>query len=356
MAAPAPVVKPTSAAAPTPVVAPAVAVAPGATPTTGGGVGVAPFKAVTPRPGVHDDTGLPNTATPGTDNYNVQRNKNAETATAIQKAAVEKQLEAQLQEQKARLERETHAANVDVDVKAEADKASNKIYGEDYANIPKEKDKAALAIDSADRIIKMADDPTYKKLMGYFNGGNKSATALVGFLNNVPGHLFDKERVENTLVSLGFNQKEREKFEQLKRDSNALGIEYTGQVFPGARLGIGLEKLGQMGKGVSSDYTPETNKLFAKVTKNNAEFVINGHRLFRDQWAPEHPGKTWGDFIQSREYDNMLDKHIEKQQALTNGTPIKIEKLSVEDAKKAGSVSSAGATGSILDKYKVRKP
>ena len=363
--APAPVVKPAAPAAAPAAVAPAAApaavapaaapaaVAPSATPTTGSGVGVAPFKAVAPRPGVHDDTGLPNTATPGTDNYNVQRNKNAETATAIQKAAAEKQLEAQLQEQKARLERETHAANVNVDTAAEADKASNKIYGEEFAKVPLEKERASNTIAAADRVIQLADDPTYKKLMGYFNGGNKAASLLVGVLNNVPGHLFDKDRMESAMTSLGFNEAERTKFNQLKTDSASLGIEYTANMFKGARLGIGLEKLGSTGKGVSSDFTPATNKLFAQVTKNNAEFVLNGHRTFRDQWAPEHPGKTWGDFIQSREYDSMLDNHLANQRALTAGTPVRVERLSPEAAREAARTGSpTPPRTSILDQYR----
>jgi len=292
-------------------------------------------------PGKSDDTGLPNTFTPGTQQYVTQRAKNAETATELQKAQAQSNINIG-----------EHGAKSAIDVAAETGKASNKIYGEEYAKIPEQKEKASNTIAAADRVIAMANDPVYRKLMGYFNGGNKAASALVGVLNNVPGHLFDKDRMETAMASLGFTEAERTAFNQLKTDAASLGIQYTADMFHGARLGIGLEKLGATGKGVSSDFTPATNKLFAQVTKNNAEFVLDGHRTFRDQWAPAHPGKNWGDFIQSREYDNMIDQHLAAQRALTKGTPIEIKKLSVDEAKKAG--SGSGSSGSILNKYKIK--
>jgi len=336
-AAPAPV-----AAAPKPaVVAPVVAPNPALASVAGPGIA-----AFTPKPvvaGKSDDTGLPNTATPGTVPYNEQRAKNMQTATELQKSAAQAQINVG-----------EHSAKSAIDVAAEAGKASNKIYGEEYAKVPLEKERAVNTIQAADRVIKMADDPMMKQLMGYYNGGNKAASTLIGVLNNLPGQLFDKDKMESAMSALNFTPAQRTAFQQLKTDSAALGIEYTANMFKGARLGIGLEKLGSTGKGVSADFTPETNKLFAQVTKNNSQFVLEGHRTFRDQWLPAHPGKTWGDFIQSREYDGMLDKHLESQKALTQGTPIKIQKLSSEtaiDAAKKG----IQPEGSIMSKYKIKK-
>jgi hypothetical protein len=307
--------------------------------------GVAPFTPVTAVPGKSDDTGLPNTFDPRSTDYAKQRAKNAETATELQKAQAQSNINIA-----------EHGAKADIDVDTKQKEASAEVYGKDYAKIPEQKQKAAVTIDAADRIIKMADDPTYRKLMNYFNGGNRTASLIVGFLNNVPGHLFDKDRLESLYAALPgtFNEKERAKLEQLHRDSGTLGIQYTGEMFPGARVGIGLENLGIKTKGVNPAYTPETNKLYAQVAKNSAQFVLEGHRTFRDQWALLHPGKTWGDFIQSREYDNMLDKHIAEQSALTAGSPITVKKLSPEAAEEAIKKGPTSG-GSILDKYKIRK-
>ena len=263
---------------------------------------------------------------------------------AVRKAAAE-----------AEIARETHRQNLAADTAAEADKASNKIYGEGYAKVPEQKEAAKTAIAAADRVIQLADDPTYRKLMGYFNGGNKAASLLIGALTNVPGHLFDKDKLETAMTSLGFNEAERTKFNQLKTDATSLGIKYTSDMFHGARIGIGLEKLGATGKGVSSDFTPATNKLYAQITKDNAMFVLEGHRKFRDEWAPQHPGKTWGDYIQSREYDDMLDRHLDAQRALTAGTPIEVNRLSPEAAREAArSGSPTPPRPSILDQYRRR--
>lgn len=341
--APAPVVpRPAAPVTPAAAPAPAGAPAPSALVPTAAAPRVTPAAApaAAPAPTTAAPAGPAAPAAPFTGGF---RPSSIE-ALAVQKAAAE-----------AEIARETHKQNLAADTAAEADKASNKIYGEEFAKVPQEKERASNTIAAADRVIQLADDPTYKKLMGYFNGGNKAASLLVGVLNNVPGHLFDKDRMESAMTSLGFNEAERTKFNQLKTDSASLGIEYTANMFKGARLGIGLEKLGSTGKGVSSDFTPATNKLFAQVTKNNAEFVLNGHRTFRDQWAPEHPGKTWGDFIQSREYDAMLDNHLANQRALTAGSPVRVERISPEAAREAARTGSpTPPRTSILDQYRRR--
>ena len=332
-AAPAPVAA-APAPAPAPVAAkpviPAAQVA--ATPATSG-VGVAPFKAVTPRPGLNDETGLPNTATPGSVQYNAQRDKNAAAATEMQKAAIEKQLEVA-----------AHQAKSDIDVKGEVGKTASKIYGTEYGNLPERKAQAADAIATADRVIAMADDPKYRKLMGYFEGGNMAASALVYGANIFSLGTMKQETLEKAYTALGFSQDERASMNKLKTDASKLGIEYTAQMFKGARLGIGLEKLGSQGKGISAEFTPETNKLFAQITKRNAEFVLAGHKTFMDEWKPAHPGQNWGDYIQSKEYDTMLDNHLAAERKLTAGTPIKVEKISADEASKA-------AKASKYDKY-----
>ena len=302
----------------------------------GAAPGVVPFKPMTAVPGKSDDTGLPNTFTPGTQQYITQRAKNAETATELQKAQAQSQIN--INEHGAK-------ANIDVDTKEKS--AAAEVYGKEFGALPEHKRVAADAIATADRIIKMANDPNFKKLMGYFEGGNKTATGLTYGLNFLSLGTLKKEDLENAYAAMRFSPEQRTEMNKMITDTKKLGIEYTAQMFKGARLGIGLEKLGQAGKGVSAGFTPETNKLYAEITKRNAQFVLNGHKEFMDNWKPAHPGKNWGDFVQSKEYDSMLDQHLAAERRLTAGTGVEYTKLSPETAAKAGNSGGAGK----FDKY-----
>jgi hypothetical protein len=299
----------------------------------GAGAGVAPFTAKPPVAGQSDDTGQPNPFTPGTQQYVTQRAKNAETATELQKAQAQSQINIG-----------EHGAKAGIDVDTKEKSAAAEVYGKEYGALPTHKAQAADAIATADRVIKQANDPTYQKLMGYFEGGNKTGTVLTKGLHMLSLGTLKQDDLENAYTALRLTPDQRSQMNQLKTDAAKLGIEYTAQMFKGARLGIGLEKLGSQGKGISAGFTPETNKLYAEITKRNAQFVLDGHRDYMDNWKPAHPGKNWGDFIQSKEYDSMLDKHLEAERRLTAGTPIKVEKLSPETAKQSGAAGK-------FDKY-----
>jgi hypothetical protein len=223
--------------------------------------------------------------------------------------------------------------------------------GKEYGNIGKQKEQAADTIGAANRVIDMSKDPTYSKLMGYFEGGNPAASFLVKALNFGTAKLFGQDEFEKAVAALGFNETERARLQQLKTDASKLGIEYTAQMFKGARLGIGLEKLGSEGKGVSPGFTPETNRLYAEITKRNAEFVISAHNRFRDEWLPKHQGATWGDYLRSAEYDKMLDQHVVEERKLTSGSGVTIKKLNPDEAK-----STEEKGGSSFDKYVIKKP
>jgi len=269
-------------------------------------------------PSTPNATPLPNPFPKGSTEFIAQEAKNAQTQADINKKQAE----------------------TNIETTAKQDQAAAELYGKDYGAGPQHKQQAIDTIGAADRVITLANDPTYKKLMGYYEGGNKAATLLVKGLNMGTAKLFGQEEFEKAASALGFNEAERSKLQQLQTDASKLGIEYTAQMFKGARLGIGLEKLGSQGKGVSPSFTPETNKLYASITKRNAEFVLDAHKTFRDDWLPQHPGKQWGDFMQSREYDGMLDKHLEGEQKLTAGTGVKVEKLSPETAANAAKTTA----------------
>ena len=341
-------------AAPSPNAAPLAAVPASAPPAGGGGGGgganiaTPQFKPVSIVPGKNDDTGLPNTATPGTSQYIEQRKKNLEAATEISKAAATKNIDVQgtlaTQGNQAALERETNRQRINLETAAEAPKAENKIYGEQYAKIPQQKEQAIDTIGAADRLLKLANDPQGSKLMSYFYGGNPAASAITQGASALTFGALKPETFQNLIASTTFTPEQRTMLANIQTDASKLGIEYTAQMFKGARLGIGLEKLGQQGKGVSPDYTAATNKLYAQITRDNAQFVLGNHNYFRDTWQQQNPGKTWGDYIQSKQYDKLLDAHLAKEQALVQGTPITIKKYSPEEAV-------ASAKSSKFDKF-----
>jgi hypothetical protein len=238
----------------------------------------------------------------------------------------------------------TEAAAKEANTAAEA-------TGKELGAAGQHKQQAVDTIGAADRVINLADDKAYNKLMGYFEGGNKAATVIVKGLNWATAKLFGQEEFEKAIAALAFTPEERTRLNNLRTDATKLGIEYTAQMFKGARLGIGLEKLGSEGKGLSASFTPETNKLYAQITKDNAQFVLDSHKAFNGPWLASHPGATWGDFMRSKEYDVMLDNHLAKEQKLTAGSGIKLEKLSADQADKAEKGS-----GSSFDKYVIKKP
>ena len=237
----------------------------------------------------------------------------------------------------------TEAASKEANTAAE-------VTGKELGASGQHKQQAADTIGAADRVINLADDKAYNKLMGYFEGGNKAATFAVKGLNWATAKLFGQEEWEKAIAALAFTPEERTRLNNLRTDATKLGIEYTAQMFKGARLGIGLEKLGSEGKGLSAGFTPQTNKLYAQITKDNAQFVLDTHKVFNNQWQAAHPGGTWGDFMRSKEYDVMLDNHLAKEQKLTAGSGIKLEKLSADQATNAEKES-----GGSFDKYVKKK-
>jgi hypothetical protein len=143
--------------------------------------------------------------------------------------------------------------------------------------------------------------------MGWMHGGNTAAT----YLNAIPSFAAE-------VVGKGDKYEEKVKQltwsgdkdliaadERLSTDATQLGIEYTQQMFKGARLGIGLEKLGLKGKGVSPEFLPQVNKLYATIARDGAEFEVKKNTAF-EKWHNDDPLKTYGKFLATPEYEKMM--------------------------------------------------
>ena len=179
--------------------------------------------------------------------------------------------------------------------------------GKDLAQLKKDTERAMATTAAADRVIKMADDPKLNKVMGWMHGGSTPATYL-GAVPRLAAEMVGKgDKVEEMAKQLAWSGDKDliAADERLSTDATQLGIEYTQQMFKGARLGIGLEKLGLKGKGVSPEFLPQVNKLYATIAKDGAEFEVKKNTAF-EKWHNDDPLKTYGKFLATPEYEKMM--------------------------------------------------
>jgi len=179
--------------------------------------------------------------------------------------------------------------------------------GKDLAQLKKDTARAMATPAAADRVIKMADDPKLNKVMGWMHGGSTPATYL-GAVPRLAAEMVGKgDKVEEMAKQLAWSGDKDliAADERLSTDATQLGIEYTQQMFKGARLGIGLEKLGLKGKGVSPEFLPQVNKLYATIARDGAEFEVKKNTAF-EKWHNDDPLKTYGKFLATPEYEKMM--------------------------------------------------
>jgi len=184
---------------------------------------------------------------------------------------------------------------------------SAELSGKDLNQLQLDSERANKTIAAADRVIQLADDPKLSKVMGWMHGGNKAATylgAVPKFAADVVGKGDKLEEAAKEVAWAGDKDLVAAN-QQLKTDSTQLGIEYTQSMFKGARLGIGLEKLGLQGKGVSPEYLPQVNKLYATLAKDGAEFDIKKNQAFKE-WKGNDTSKTYRDFLSTPGYEKMM--------------------------------------------------
>ena len=186
-------------------------------------------------------------------------------------------------------------------------KKTGEAVGDALTHLRTENEKADSVIAAADRVLALADDKKLNKVMGYLHGGDKTATWLATIPTGAAALVGQKDTLEEAIKERAFNDDELAAYQALKTDATQLGIEYTANMFKGARLGIGLEKLGLQGKGVSPDFLPKTNKLYAQLAKDAATFERAKNDMYKE-WAQQH-GQGYQEFLDSPEYKKFRDEH-----------------------------------------------
>jgi hypothetical protein len=179
------------------------------------------------------------------------------------------------------------------------------------------------------------------------------------FFSTVAGALvpkMNKESAEDTIASFGRPESIKAR-EEISGAAKQLGIDFAANVFHGARMGIGLEKMAANAKNVSEYNTAETNIVNAKIIKEAALFNKARSELYT-KWAPNNGG-TFADFEKfetSPEYKELAKQTQDKIVAsLPQYLKIGKEGLEQTDAGKKLNGSAPHPGESLVEKYKTKK-
>jgi hypothetical protein len=180
--------------------------------------------------------------------------------------------------------------------------------GKSYAKMQELVETAdSLSIPTAEAVLEIAKDPKRSHVLAYLHGGDKVATAL---------HTIDKRlnpnktpaELEEQYISNKFGQQALEDYRIVKNASDKLGIAYAADVFKGARMGIGLEKMAQNAKGIGTDLPAAVNAKNAQLIIDAANFQKDKSKMY-DTWAKSHGGAMadFHEFESTPEYLKFRD-------------------------------------------------
>lgn len=165
---------------------------------------------------------------------------------------------------------------------------------------------ATTTIPTAQSVIDIANHPQLSKVMGLAHGTNPTVTGLTTVGDFIPGVGADK--VEKAIVSNYLKPDERNAYKTIQTASQKLGIDFAADVFKGARMGIGLEKMAMGAKGVGTEMPAAANKQNASLIRDAAVFQQNKSKLW-DDWKLSHGGDMadFDKFESSPEYGRLRD-------------------------------------------------
>jgi hypothetical protein len=160
---------------------------------------------------------------------------------------------------------------------------------------------------AAKAVLDIVEDPNRKHVAGYLHGGDKTATALY----TISKHVSNKTpaELEEEYVTNKFSPKELEDYRTISNASQKLGIQFAAQVFHGARMGIGLEKMAMGAKGIGTELPPEVNARNARLIHDAADFQIKKQQMW-DSWSKANGGRlaSFDQFERSPEYTSFRDQ------------------------------------------------
>jgi hypothetical protein len=156
------------------------------------------------------------------------------------------------------------------------------------------------------------------------------------------------KEVENMVANKVLSPNDIAAREQVGNASDRLGINYANDVFKGARMGIGLEKMAVNAKGVGTDLTAETNKVNSAIIREAAKFQQAKVNMWKEYKAA-HGGESasFDAFESTPEYialrvstkDNLIKQFpgkfvaVKDEEGTTSAAPSKFDKYRIKKAQ-----------------------
>jgi hypothetical protein len=220
------------------------------------------------------------------------------------------------------------AAKQNETIVTEAAKRQNKM--QELANSTEKTLKAA------DTVINIASDPANKDIQGIGKGitARSVAATAIGMFPKMDQHSAEDFVANKTLSPEQINNRDL-----LNAAAKQLGIEFAADVFKGARMGIGLERMAMDAKGIGAEFLPETNIINATVIRESALFNRAKAQLWKDY--KDQQGK-YADFDTFERTPQYLALEKNTHDRLSQQFP-KYFKPTDERPKTTGSVTVSGA-------------
>ena len=214
--------------------------------------------------------------------------------------------------------------------------------GERLAKMRELADSAKTTKPTAQAVIDIAEHPKLSKVMGFAKGTDSIATGLTTIGDFIPG--VGAEKTEKALYANYLNDTERKAYKDVESAAQKLGIDFAADVFKGARMGIGLEKMAMGAKGIGTDMPASVNRQNAALIRDAADFQQQKNEMF-DAWTKTHGGKMadFDEFESSPEYQ-AFSKKAEQHFLDTYKGIVKPLKAGPEDHPAA----------SLVEKYKTK--
>lgn len=215
--------------------------------------------------------------------------------------------------------------------------------GESQAQMNKLADTAALnTIPAAEQVLAIASDPERSKVLAYLHGGDPIATAAFTAakrLSKKPANELEEEIITNK-----FGKQALEDYRFIQNAGMKLGIDFAADVFKGARMGIGLEKMAMGAKGIDTTLPAEVVRRNAQLIRDAGQFQIDKQNMFKE-WAKTHGGKmaSFDEFEGTPEYvkfrDDAKNRFINTYKGLVKPegaamTPAERARQEIENRKK----------------------
>ena len=134
---------------------------------------------------------------------------------------------------------------------------------------------------------------------------------VIGGLGNVL-HLTDKDKAEEFTANRLLNPDDRSDWGLTQSAAGRVGVAYVANAMKGARIGVGLERLGIGVKGVGPERTAQENRVNSDVLRESFQFAKDVSSYYNDTWSKQHPGESFAKFEASPEYRKMDDAVLDK--------------------------------------------